>query len=106
MIVAKSADFEAPLHFVLELFPKCKKLSLAVALCERFAATGRGFGNGEQMVFGVVFSGVIAGMATAVTSVAVGHPLGTTLLAYVTAGMIGSLCFIAASVRAEADVLP
>jgi DMSO reductase anchor subunit len=58
------------------------------------------------MVVGVVFAGVMSGMATAIVSVAAGHPMETTLVAYMTAGLIGSLSFVAIAARQEADVLP
>jgi DMSO reductase anchor subunit len=58
------------------------------------------------MVIGVVFAGVMSGMATAMVSVAAGHPIETTLMAYMTAGLIGSLSFVAIAARQEVDVLP
>jgi hypothetical protein len=57
------------------------------------------------MVIGVVISGVLAGLSTAIVSVATGHPIETTLLAYMAAGLIGSLAFVAMATRQEADVL-
>jgi hypothetical protein len=48
---------------------------------------------------------VMSGMATAIVSVAAGHPMETTLVAYMTAGLIGSLSFVAIAARQEADVL-
>lgn len=58
------------------------------------------------MVIGVIFSGVMAGMATAVVAVAAGHPIETVLLAYMTAGVMGSLGFVAMAIRDGADVSP
>ena len=57
------------------------------------------------MVVGVVLAGVMSGMATALLSVAAGHPLETTLMVYTVAGMIGALGFVATAMRHEADVL-
>ena len=58
------------------------------------------------MVIGIVFAGVMSGMATAVVSVAAGHPVETTVLAYMMAGLIGALGFIAMATWQEADVRP
>jgi hypothetical protein len=58
------------------------------------------------MAIGVILSGVMAGMMTAVASVASGHTMETVLLAYMTAGLVGSLCFAAVAGRQAADVLP
>ena len=92
---------------MLELFPICKKLNVVVAYCDRFAAFGEcGDDERRQMVIGVVFAGVMAGMGAVVVSVAVGQPIETTLLAYMTAGLIGSLGFVAMAARQEADVKP
>jgi NAD(P)H-hydrate repair Nnr-like enzyme with NAD(P)H-hydrate dehydratase domain len=58
------------------------------------------------MVIGVVFIGVLSGMAAAIVSLSTGHPFETALLAYTTAGLIGSLGFAAMAARPEVDVLP
>jgi hypothetical protein len=91
---------------MLELFPNCKKLNAIVAICDRFVVRLRRGDEGRaQMVIGVVVSGVMAGFGTAMLSVAAGHPFQTTLLVYMTAGLIGSLGFVAATARQEVDVL-
>jgi hypothetical protein len=46
----------------------------------------------------------VAGMATAIASIAAGHPVEMTLLAYMTAGMIGSLAFIGLATRLEPEM--
>lgn len=58
------------------------------------------------MVIGVVFSGIAAGMVTAAVSLTIGQPIETTLLAYVTAGLIGSVGFAAVATRSMVDVRP
>jgi hypothetical protein len=57
------------------------------------------------MVLGVVITGVLAGMSAAIVSVAIGHPIETTLLAYTTAGLIGSLSFVGMASRQDVDLL-
>ena len=64
----------------------------------------RGVEGRKQMMMGTVIVGVMAGISTAVVSVAAGHPIETTLLVYMTAGLLGSLGFVAASVSRQVDV--
>ena len=90
------------MHFLLELFPECKKLTLAVVWCEGFAPEqGK---QGRHMVIGVVFSGVGMGLATAIAFLVAGHPIETTLLAYMTAGLIGAVSFIGMASRTPPEL--
>ena len=57
------------------------------------------------MVVGVVLAGVMSGMASALLSVAAGHPIETTLIVYMVAGMLGAVGFVATATRHQVEVL-
>ncbi len=57
------------------------------------------------MVVGVVLAGVMSGMASALLSVAAGHPIETTLIVYMVAGMLGAVGFVATVTRHQVEVL-
>lgn len=57
------------------------------------------------MVIGVVLAGIVSGLCTAMVSAVVGHPFETTVLIYMTAGLIGATVFCATAMRLQDDVL-